>query len=831
MPVPHMRRYGEGFLKPYRVLDLCDHRGLMAGHILAQMGADVVQVEPEEGNFARRSAPFAPDWPDGEQSLFWATYAAGKRSIAADPGRDEALWDRLLQSADILIESKTPAQGRPAWLDPGMLAERHPHLIHVSITPFGLEGPKHDWPDSEITLWAAGGPLWLTRGHDDRPLRIGVPQAYVHAGATAVSAALIALADRTRTGLGQHIDLAIVQTLPQCTLGAVLAEGVGHADFVPRRKAGDEHAVDLSGSGSITRKSKWTVSDGLAEMHLGIGPAAGPASNKLMAWMRDEGWLHPIFSDWDWSRLHEMITAGEVSAADLDAVRAWVQSFLATRRKDELVGIAIERGVRIAPILTVADLAENAQFAAREFIETVVGPFGSYKMPGAFVCGCPEGFVRPRPAPRLGEHDMEVRDEWLDAPRPPASAAEDGGASGRPLGGLNVLDLAWVVAGPLIGRTLADFGATVVRVESSRRVETARVMGPFPGGRYDVQQSALFETCNAGKLGLSLDLSKEAAREVVRDLVRWADVLVESFTPGQMAKWNLSWEELRAINPGLVMVSTSLSGQTGPNARYSGYGNHGAALSGFQYIVGAPGGPLVGPYGPYTDFVAPRFGLAALLAALDYRRRTGKGYHLDVSQVEAGVQFLAPQIAASSATGEIQGAVGNRDALMAPHGVFRAAGDDQWIALAVEDDGQWRDLARLMGRPDLELDPHFATAPSRRKHVDGLEAIVETWTAGREVQWLEQSLLERGIPVHRVQSIYGMGADPQMHARGHLVRIDHPLSGTALIEAAPFHLSRTPARYDVCAPPYGRDNDRVLRGLLGYGEDRLDALAAADVLA
>ncbi|MHA6765782.1 CoA transferase [Sphingobium ummariense] len=217
--------YGQGFLKPYRVIDLTDHRGLLAGHMLAQMGADVVQVEPEGGNIARQLPPFAPDWPESEQSLFWATYAAGKRSIVADPEGDGALWERLLRSADILIESYTPREGRPFWLDPGALAERHPHLVHVSITPFGLEGPKHDWQDSEITLWAAGGPLWLTRGHDDRPLRISVPQAYLHAGATAVSAALIALTDRSRTGRGQHVDLAVVQTLPQCTLGAVLAEG------------------------------------------------------------------------------------------------------------------------------------------------------------------------------------------------------------------------------------------------------------------------------------------------------------------------------------------------------------------------------------------------------------------------------------------------------------------------------------------------------------------------------------------------------------------------------------------------------------------------------
>lgn len=825
-----MNRYGEGFLRPYRVLDLSDHRGLLAGHMLAQMGADVVQLEPEQGNSARRLPPFAEDWPEGENSLFWATYAAGKRSIVADPGRDRALWHRLLQSCDFLIESCTPAAGRPAWLDPAALAERHPHLIHISITPFGLQGPKHDWPDSEITLWAAGGPLWLTRDHEDRPLRISVPQAYLHAGATAVTAALIALADRTDTGRGQHVDVAVAQTLPQCTLGAVLAEGIAHEGFVPRPKAGDEHAVDLSGSGSITRKSKWPVADGLAEMHLGIGPAAGPASNKLMAWMRDEGWFHPTFSNWDWSTLHEKIIAGDVSEADLDAVRGWVRSFLATRRKGELVDIAIRRGVRIAPILTVADLAESQQFAARDFIETIDGPFGSYQMPGAFARGCPDGFVPPRSAPGLGEHDAEVRAEWSARAGDSATPVASGAGSDQPLAALKVLDLAWVVAGPLIGRTLADFGATVVRVESSRRVETARVMGPFPNGKYDVQQSALYETCNAGKLGLSLDLSKEAAREVVRDLVRWADVLVESFTPGQMSKWGLSYDELRGINPGLVMVSTSLSGQDGPNARYSGYGNHGAALSGFQYIVGAPDGPLVGPYGPYTDFVAPRFGLAALLAALDYRRRTGKGCYLDISQVEAGVQFLAPHIAAYSVTGAVQGAIGNRDVLMAPHGVFRAAGDDQWIAIAVESDEQWRTLAELVGVATLTADDRFATVESRHAHVGALEKLVEDWTAGKDVDWLEESLRLRGIPAHRVQSIYGMGADPQMRAREHLLRIGHPLSGTTMIEAAPFRMSRTLARYGLCAPPYGRDNDQVLVGILGYGKARLAELAKADAL-
>ena len=195
----------------------------------------------------------------------------------------------------------------------------------------------------------------------------------------------------------------------------------------------------------------------------------------------------------------------------------------------------------------------------------------------------------------------------------------------RPLEGLKVLDLAWVVAGPVIGRTLADYGATVVRVETRKRVDTSRVMGPFPDGRMDVQQSALFENCNAGKLGLTLDLASPGGQQVARDLARWADVVVESFSPGQMRRWGLDYEALSADHPDLIMLSTSLMGQTGPYAQFAGYGNIGAAMAGFQQLVGWPGELPVGPFGPYTDYVGPRFSIVALLAALDHRRRTGEG--------------------------------------------------------------------------------------------------------------------------------------------------------------------------------------------------------------
>ena len=400
-----------------------------------------------------------------------------------------------------------------------------------------------------------------------------------------------------------------------------------------------------------------------------------------------------------------------------------------------------------------------------------------------------------------------------------------------PFSDLKVLDLAWVVAGPVIGRVLADYGATVVRVESSRRVETARVMGPFPHGRPHPEQSGLYENCNAGKLGLALDLSRPEGRAVVRDLAAWADVLVESFSPGQMARWGLDYDSLSTLRPGLIMLSTSLMGQTGPYAGFAGFGNVGAAMAGFQGLAGWPGELPVGPFGPYTDYLGPRCGLVALLAALDPRHRTGEGCWLDIAQAEAGLQFLAPEIAAYGATGEVAKAQGNRDPQMAPHGVFRCAGEERWIALAARDDAEWRRLALMVCGEALADDPRFATLAGRKGDEDTLEAIIAAWASERSAGALEAALQAAGIPAHVVAASLDLWQDPQLQARGHFVALEHPLMGTSVVEASRYTLSATPARVARSAPTFGRDRDQVLRGILGYDDARIAALDQVGVLA
>jgi len=395
-----------------------------------------------------------------------------------------------------------------------------------------------------------------------------------------------------------------------------------------------------------------------------------------------------------------------------------------------------------------------------------------------------------------------------------------------PLEGLKVLDLTWVVAGPAMGRTLADYGATVVRVESSVRVDVARQMGPFPQGAMDVQHSALYDTYNAGKLGLALDLNRPEGREIVRDLALWADVLLESFAPGQMARWGLEPDRLRVANPGLIGVSSSLMGQTGPFAAFAGFGNVGAAVAGFQAIVGREGAQPVGPFGPYTDYVAPRFGLPTLLAALEHRRTTGEGCWIDIAQAEAAIQFLAPEVAAAAAGGEVARAMGNRDRQYAPHGVFRCTGEDSWVAIAVRTDAEWRALAERLG-PDAQ-DPALATAQGRKSAEDRLEALVEAWTGARTAQAVEAELQGLGIAAHRVANTAEVVGDPHLAARGHFVRLPHSLGGAeSVFDATRYRLSETPAEYRMPAPSFGRDLRRVLVDFLGYDAERVNALEAS----
>lgn len=403
-------------------------------------------------------------------------------------------------------------------------------------------------------------------------------------------------------------------------------------------------------------------------------------------------------------------------------------------------------------------------------------------------------------------------------------------AQDLPLRDVKVCDLMWVMAGPASTRVLADYGATVVRVESPTRIDAARTVGPFQNNLTDPDSSALWNNNNAGKYGITLDLSKPRAREVVFDLVRWADVVTESFSPKAMRAWGLEYEALRKVRPDLIMLSTCLMGQSGPLARFAGFGNLAASLAGFYNLCGWGDRAPAGPFGAYTDYVAPRFTAAAILAALDHRRRTGEGQYIDQSQAESALHFLTPALLDYSVNGRVAGRVGNYDPGYAPHGVYPAAGDDRWVAIACGTDNHWRSLCAAMERPDLHGDSRFATFDDRQENRAEVDAIVAEWSAKLDRHEIESMLQERGVPASAVQDSADCVGDSQLKHRGHFVELAHPTLGKTVVEGTRFHLSRTGAIVERAAPTLGQHNSYVMEKILGYSEQQITGLVADGVL-
>ena len=433
-------------------------------------------------------------------------------------------------------------------------------------------------------------------------------------------------------------------------------------------------------------------------------------------------------------------------------------------------------------------------------------------------------------APRLGAHTDEVLAGLAAGTRAAPAAPPDGGAStagAGPLAGLKVLDFMWSLAGPFITRVLADHGATVVRIESSKRIEMGRTLDPFWQDKPDPEGSGVFLDANAGKLGVCLDLGTEEGRQVALDLARWADVVTESYSPTAMARWGLDYERLREVNPSLVMLSSSLAGHTGPLSSFAGFGNLAAALAGFFHTTGWPDRPCVGVFGGYTDYLSPRFAIAALLAALHHRDRTGEGCHLDFSQAESALWALGPAVCEREVNGRDWGRDGNADRNHVPHTVAPVLGEDRWIAVVCETDEEWRAFCGVAG-----FDESLAglAGEDRRARRAEIEELVAAFTATRDGGELEAELQAAGVPAHMAVDSTDIWADAQLTHRDHWVWVDHAVLGRVPVEGPRFQLSRTPAPAVRAAPALGQHRDEVLTGILGYDPAHVADLAAAGVL-
>ncbi len=401
-----------GPLSGYRVLDLTDERGLLAGRLLADLGADVVQVEPPGGSAARLAAPRSET-----TSYTWDTFAANKRGIAVDLITDGGrhLIRRLAMRADFLVESSGPGVLAALGLGWSDLHEVNPELVYGTLTAFGHDGPKAGYAESDLVLWAAGGPLQPNRDGARPPLRMSVEHAYLNAAADLAGGMLIAHHHRVRTGRGQLVDVSVQASLGVDTLGRVLADSVGDANPEWAALVSPTTRTDQSGSGSGTSSQlkKWSCKDGLVEFHLAMGPAVGGFTNNFFRWMHDEGACPERVVAWDWRALPALVEAGEFDDSDMQEARALTAAFLEHRSKAEILDAAIRYRLLCIGINDTADLAASEQLGARDYFATVGEGDRARTMPARWVSGSVPLIDLRRPAPQVGEHTAEVVGEWL----------------------------------------------------------------------------------------------------------------------------------------------------------------------------------------------------------------------------------------------------------------------------------------------------------------------------------------------------------------------------------------------------------------------------------
>ncbi len=804
-------------LGQYRIVDLTDERGNLAAFVLAGLGADVVLVEPPGGSAARRRGPFAGDVEDPERSLTFWGWNRGKRStvIDLDTAAGQAALAELCADADAVFECGAVP------VDLAALRAANPALVTASITAFGATGPKAGWPATDLTINAAACQLAMTGDEDRAPVRTSVPQVYLHASADAAAGVMMALAERAASGLGQHVEVSAQQSMTQATQSYSLAAAL-HGDDARRMSGGVK-------AGPLDVQLRWACQDGFVSITFLFGSSIGPFSRRLMEWIHEEGFCDEATRDKDWIQYTAMLYDGREPLSEFERLKGIIGEFCATKTKDELLQAASDRMLLIAPVTTPEDVVTSKQFAARDYFDQVDDPLllvdHPVIAPGPYAWSATVPPRRLGRAPRLGEHTDAVRTApWTE--RPPATPSQRGASAAAPLAGIKVLDMTWAMSGPATTRVMADFGADVVRIENSRHLDVARTVGPFVNDTPGTDSSGLLFNMTTGKRSLSLDLTTEGGQEVLDDLVRWADVLMESYSPRGKLALGLEPERLRQLNPQLIMVSTCLFGQTGPLKKYAGFGTMGASLAGFFHLTGWPDRPPSGPFGAYSDYPSPRLSLCAVLAALEHRRATGEGQYIDFSQAESCVHFLTPAILDQTVNGRTQSRIGNEDPHMSPHGVYRSTGDDEWVAIACRDDADWRALAALLGRDDLA---ELSTADRLARRAE-LDQLVESWTAARSPDEAMHAAIGAGVPAHSVQNSSHCLIDPQLTHQGHYVELPHPEHGTITVEATRMRLSDTPGRAHGTPPLLGQDTVDVLTGVLGYDDERLGELFATGSL-
>ncbi len=836
--------HNASMLAPYRVLDLTDSRAELAGFIFAGFGADVIKVEPPEGVDSR------------SDDLRFHAYNRSKRSVVADlsSGAGRAEFLRLVATADFVIENSGPQEMDRMGLGFEAMRAVRPNLVHVSISPFGQTGPYAHHRATDLTLAAMGGSMALNGDSDRRPVRISVPQNWHHAAAESVVGALAAHHLQVLTGEAQFVDVSVQAAVFWTGLQAMIAHPI------------QGHNIERNGTvlqlSTLVTRLVYPCADG--EVCL---IATGPTLRGLVPWMVESG---AVTAAWaaqeDWETYERRLLTAEAILISFDELREAVLAFTARFTKAELFARGVRDGMTIAPVNTAADVLAFEQLRQRDYWRELTVDGQTLQTAGPFVKASATPIRWDFPAPRLGEHTVEVfasldhtpqalaETEGFNSgsesgsglgpnsalgPASPAGMALGAGASTDitnrvpaeprrrlPLEGVKVADFSWIGVGPISAKVLADHGATVVHIETESPVDRLRMVGPFKDNIAGINRCQFFGAFNTSKMSINLRLKEAGGLEIARELLAWCDVALDSFTAGTMNRLGLGYDVARELNPGIIMATTCLLGQTGDAARVSGYGYHAAAVSGFYEITGWDDRSPGGPFNAYTDTIAPRFLGATLMAALDHRRRTGEGQFIDQAQMESSLHFIAPELLEVQRSGVSARRNGNFALDAFPHDAYRCAGEDQWCAIAIETNEHWHALCDVFGNPAW-VTSKMNTIEGRRASAELIERELNQFAQSHEPRALMDLLQASGVPAGMVQRSSDHQLDPQLAHRSFFRHLEHPEMGVVPYEGHQYKISGYDNGPRFPAPCIGEHTYEVLQTILGFTDDQIaDAYAS-----
>ncbi len=786
MQTGNERAPGKQGLDGVRVLEFPDPKTALCSKLLADMGADVVLVEPPEGAPIRTVPPHA-DATD-QSLLFWFAYS-GKRSVALDlsqPSGREAFLG-LVKRTDVLLDPFQPGHLASLGLDDATIMGANPRVVLLSLTGFGQTGPFRDFGSSDIVAWAMSGMMSLSGDPTREPLTAPAMQGYQVGSLWATIALLAAIYRRLKTGQGARIDLSLQET-------AFDMSETAHTYYM----ANKETVVRMAGDHPLacpfrTFKSK----DGYAFV--------------CGQWPQILDWMDSLNMDMEKMRDPDLETPlGRMG--NRDKVNKAVGEFALLVTGEDLFVQGAQRGMPNAPVRKVKAVLDDDQLVFRDFFNTVADPReqktgAQYPHPGLPFRSRKGPWKRhATPAPKAGQHTEEVTREWSS----PGIAWPEPVEPERalPLEGVNVLDFCWNIAGPTMGRVLADLGTTTVKLEPKAGAPS-RMLPAFPGRTPGANRSYTFQDLNRNKLSVTADMKHPKAAGLALKLAAWADVVVENFTAGTMDRLGVGYDKMSEINPRVVVGSLTGYGQMGPRRGWPTFHPTVASLAGLVDIFTYEGGGPMGFGNSYMDYISGYIGAIGVMDGLLRRELTGEGDQVDISFLESGVNLVGTQLMDWTVNSHEAVGEGNRAGALgaALQGCYRCAGDDQWIVVTAADEPALATLAKAIGAAKYDSVPE-------------LEKAIAAWTSDKRSWDAFRSLQKAGVAAGVVSSGHDLTeVDEHLKARDTIARLPHPELGEVPIVQCPIVMDGKRLEVRTAGPILSEHTEHVLREMLGLSEE------------